>query len=312
MDLLIGAGLQVIESTLAESVRELCRERYGRRSPEAPRRWGRQPGELVLGRRRVRVIRPRVRQAGRRTMVTLKRRYTRIRASGDATTGTACDDHACVTGEVVLGSHRDMVGGLWRELGELQWLFMCDHGLRPRSSLLDVGCGAFRGGVPFVDFLEPGRYYGIDRSRDLLEAGYAREVIPAGLAPKLPRANLLCGAGFDCRGFGRVFDLAIAQSLFTHLPAHLIRLCLRRLAAVIAPGGRLFATCFEVPPDYPHSQPFRHEPGGVVTWPDRDPYHYRFQTLRAIACGLPWRIDRVGAWDHPRGQSMLRLQRRAG
>jgi hypothetical protein len=40
MDLVIGAGLQVIERTLSESVRELCGERYGRRSREAPRRGG--------------------------------------------------------------------------------------------------------------------------------------------------------------------------------------------------------------------------------------------------------------------------------
>jgi transposase-like protein len=65
MDLVIGAGLRVIGSTLADSVRELCGERYGRRSPEQPRRWGRQPGKLVLGGRRVRVMRPRARQAGK-------------------------------------------------------------------------------------------------------------------------------------------------------------------------------------------------------------------------------------------------------
>ena len=65
MDLVIDAGLQVIERTLSESVRELCGERYGRRSREAPRRWGRQPGELVLGGRRIRVTRPRARQAGK-------------------------------------------------------------------------------------------------------------------------------------------------------------------------------------------------------------------------------------------------------
>jgi transposase-like protein len=65
MDLVIGAGVRVIESTLSESVRELCGERYGRRSPREPRRWGHQPGELVLGGRRVRVTRPRARQAGK-------------------------------------------------------------------------------------------------------------------------------------------------------------------------------------------------------------------------------------------------------
>jgi len=69
MDLVVEAGVQAIASTLSDSVRVLCGERYGRRNSEAPRRWGRQPGELVLGGRRVQVIRPRVRQADKEVTI---------------------------------------------------------------------------------------------------------------------------------------------------------------------------------------------------------------------------------------------------
>lgn len=69
MELIVGAGVNVIWEVFAESVRELCGERHGRRAPDAPMRWGRQGGELVLGGRKVRVQRPRVRQAGREVPV---------------------------------------------------------------------------------------------------------------------------------------------------------------------------------------------------------------------------------------------------
>ena len=63
MDLLIEVGVQAIQSALSESVDDLCGERYCCKDAEAPRHWGRQPGELVLGRRRVRVMRATARQA---------------------------------------------------------------------------------------------------------------------------------------------------------------------------------------------------------------------------------------------------------
>ena len=65
MELIIGAGVRAIQGVLAESVSALCGDRYTRRTVEKPRRWGRQRGELVLGGRKVRIQRPRVRQAGR-------------------------------------------------------------------------------------------------------------------------------------------------------------------------------------------------------------------------------------------------------
>src|SRR4051794_24004227 len=45
------------------------------------------------------------------------------------------------------GAHRRRVGGRWQELGSLQLDFMVAQGLQPQHRLLDVGCGALRGGV---------------------------------------------------------------------------------------------------------------------------------------------------------------------
>ena len=44
---------------------------------------------------------------------------------------------------------------------------------------------ASRGGVHFVRFLEPGRYYGIDKDAELIRAGLEIELPRAGLAGRL-------------------------------------------------------------------------------------------------------------------------------
>jgi len=42
--------------------------------------------------------------------------------------------------------HRNFVGGMWDEIGDLQFGFMVKNGLRMNSNLLDIGCGCLRGG----------------------------------------------------------------------------------------------------------------------------------------------------------------------
>ena len=62
-------------------------------------------------------------------------------------------------------AHRERVGGMWDEIGRLQIDFLRGQGLRRATRCSTSGCGCLRGGVHFVAFLEPGRYYGIDRTR---------------------------------------------------------------------------------------------------------------------------------------------------
>ena len=76
--------------------------------------------------------------------------------------------------EIDAGEHRELIGGLWDELGALQFDFMTAQGLRPDMKFLDLGCGCLRGGVRFIHYLEPGNYYGLDANASLLRSG--REV----------------------------------------------------------------------------------------------------------------------------------------
>ena len=153
-------------------------------------------------------------------------------------------DRSLTVEEIRLGLHRDFVGGLWDELGRLQLEFLKRQGLQPTHSLLDVGCGALRGGVQFIDYLNPGLYYGVDINPSLIEAG-RYELERVGLMEKRPA--LLADDSFAVGRFGQRFDCAIAQSVFTHVPMNHIVQCLVKVRDVLRPGCEFFATFFEAP-----------------------------------------------------------------
>jgi hypothetical protein len=218
-------------------------------------------------------------------------------------------DRDRVDAQVANGNHRGITGGKWEFLGRLQLSFLVAEGLQPEHRLLDIGCGALRGGVHLAGYLEPAHYFGVDLNQSLLDAGYDREIVPAGLAAKLPRANLACNGEFEFP-WGLLFDFAIAQSLFTHLPFNFIRNCLARLGPAMRVGGRFYATYHAVPDDGDPALPQEHR--GKFSYPTRDPYHYKFRDLAYACVELPWRASRVAdaQWPHPR-QKMACFERLA-
>jgi hypothetical protein len=80
---------------------------------------------------------------------------------------------------------------------------------------------------------------------------------------------------------------------------------------VFAQDGRFYVTFFERPADAAADAPLPHEPGGVVTYPDRDPYD---TTITALTAATPkgWRLDVLNHWDHPRDQRMALFIRDTG
>lgn len=198
---------------------------------------------------------------------------------------------------------RGSVGGMWDTIGRLQFEYLVSQGLRPEHRLLDVGCGCLRGGVHFIAYLADGHYYGIDRNAYLLESGREHELPLAGLSDR--HVTLLCRDDFDFSQFGVSFDFALAQSVFTHLAWNSILRCLVEMQAVLAPEGRFFATFFEDPGGLHRISSLTHSPGGVTTYPDRDPYHYEFSTFEDLARRARLRVEHIGDWNHPRAQRMM-------
>jgi SAM-dependent methyltransferase len=206
--------------------------------------------------------------------------------------------------------HRQAVGGLWDEIGELQFEFLRSQGLEPEHHLLDCGCGSLRGGVRFVAYLESGHYCGIDADGDLLAAG-RRELEQAGLDGKA--VQLRHSSSFDVAAFDRRFDFALAQSLFTHLDINAILRCILSVERVLKPGGTFFATYFRSPSgtrdpavlsaaEHPTSDGMR-----VTTSVDADPYHYGFDLFEWLCEPTSLTVQEAPNFQHPRDQRMLAL-----
>lgn len=217
--------------------------------------------------------------------------------------------------QIERGEHRTRVGGKWQRLGVMQFEYMKGRGLEPGHRLLDVGCGALRGGRYFIDYLEPGHYYGLDVNATLLDAGYERE-LEAHQRDRLPRENLRETGRFES-DFGVAFDYALAQSVFTHMSLNRVRLALYQVAKVLKPGGEFYATFFEGQPGT--------ELDAVLHLPNRDPqkkksrmyternHFWYYATDLEWACSSgPWKFEYLGDWGHPVGQQMVKFTRTRG
>lgn len=199
--------------------------------------------------------------------------------------------------------HREAVGGLWDEIGQLQFNFLVSQGLKPTDYLLDVGCGSLRGGVHFIRYLDKGHYFGIDKDPKLLEAGKNIELVRYKLADKAP--NLVQMEDFNFASLGVEFHYAIAQSVFTHLPLNSIIRCIMNVEKVLLPGGKIFATFFENPDGKFNLEPIYQSKVGGYTFFDKDIFHYDFHTFEFICEGTRLEVEYIGEWNHPRGQKIM-------
>ncbi|VVM07030.1 hypothetical protein MAMC_01406 [Methylacidimicrobium cyclopophantes] len=184
------------------------------------------------------------------------------------------------------------VGGLWDELGELQFRFLVEQGLRPEHVLLDVGCGCLRGGIRFIRYLNPGHYLGMDKEGLLLETG-KRELGPDLVREKRP--ELLCSGSFAFHRFSRRPQWALAQSLFTHLCRRDLERCLARLRRVMLPGGAFYATFFESAS--PNQNPRVSHSLGY--------FAYTREEMESFGSRHGWTPRYLGEWSHPRHQKMM-------
>lgn len=190
---------------------------------------------------------------------------------------------------------REAVGGMWEEIGRLQFTFLVEEGLRPSDRLLDIGCGTLRGGRHLIRHLEPGHYTGFDMSPKAIEAARAL-VEEEGLVDKSPRifVNHDGSLRFDALR-GEAFDVILAQSVFTHLPPSSIEECLSHVSNVMAEDGRFY---------------FTFSSSAVPERRSQKEYAYPFSFFEDLARLHGLHLDDVSRrYDHPRAQRMVRATR---
>jgi SAM-dependent methyltransferase len=122
-------------------------------------------------------------------------------------------------------------------MGRFAFDFLVERGLQPEHRMLDFGCGALRIGLHAIDFLDEGRYFGLEAHLKSLEVAVTYELPLHGLEHKRPR--LLWNGTCDVEHFGVAFDRILDFSTTMHLPHDDLAGVFARFAGVLAPEGRL-------------------------------------------------------------------------
>lgn len=146
-------------------------------------------------------------------------------------------------------------------------------GLERHHRLLDIGAGALRLGCRAVPYLDPDHYWATDLSGALMQRGYDTELTHKS---RLPPDHLIEDAHFDFPNLPATINMAIAFAVFTHLPLTFLQDALPKIRTRFPDLQKLLFTVFLAPDD--PAQPHR-QPDGVVTHPDRAPYHHRAEDV---------------------------------
>ncbi|MFT3922623.1 MAG: class I SAM-dependent methyltransferase [Myxococcales bacterium] len=194
---------------------------------------------------------------------------------------------------IASAGHREYVGGMWHEIGRLQFNFLVNQGLRPNHYLLDIACGSLRAGVHFIPYLDAGHYLGVEKEPELVELGLREEL--GMVLENLKRPELLVNGAFEFERLSNAPDFAIAQSLFTHTPGEVVVQCLRKLRPCMAKDGVFYSTFFVG----------REKTKNASQAHDHRSWFYTRDELAGFARSAGWSMEYIGDWNHPRNQQMV-------
>jgi len=187
----------------------------------------------------------------------------------------------------------------WARHQAMQYDFLLRHGLPTDARVLDMGCGPLRLGSRLIPYLTRGWYVGQDINPRTLDVG--RQVL-ARLGVSAERCTLVCSDDFSLPGIddGSI-DVALSNSLFSHLSADSIRRCLASVANVLRPDGVYYSTFFTIPEEHDGRRPFPRDKWGkrFATHPDRDPFHYAVSTMESLASEMGYALAIAHDFGHP-------------
>lgn len=112
------------------------------------------------------------------------------------------------------------------------------HGLQPYHVVVDYGCGSLRLGKPLVEFLEPGKFWGLDLAQEFLDAGVAH--LGASLeAEKRPHLHVIDGPGLAAASAARP-DIIAAWHVCGKIPDQIFEDFFRRIVGLMHAGTKAY------------------------------------------------------------------------
>jgi SAM-dependent methyltransferase len=227
------------------------------------------------------------------------------RRSRDALIGMKASDHVSYYRAVMKAEtarNREAAVGSkthdsWLKVGQLQFDYLLGHGLQPGDRMLEIGCGDLRAGRLFIAYLNPGNYYGIDISPDILLAAQMT-IARDDLQGKLSHLELVDDLKFRFLPAAQ-FTVVHAHSVFSHSPIEVIDECLANVGRVMSPDGVFdFTFC--------RTEGQEHQ---VL----REDFYYRTETLLKLADTHGLDAELLEDWEElPHPQSKIRVTRRPG
>lgn len=127
---------------------------------------------------------------------------------------------------------------LWELKRNFQVSFLRRSGLEPEHFLLDLGCGTLRGGIPLIELLHPGHYFGIDKRAEVLVEAQ-QELRDHHLEHKHP--TLLHSPEISQVLIDRKFDYIWSFSVLIHLTDEILADVLGFVKQQLAPDGVFYA-----------------------------------------------------------------------
>ena len=179
-------------------------------------------------------------------------------------------------------------------IGAMQFIVMVNLGLRDFHYFLDIGCGSLRGGRLFIPYLKAMHYYGIEPNEELVREGIRRELGQSIWSTKLP--TILFLDNFELSRFGRQFDFALAQSIFSHATQAQIRKCLSELQKVLKPNGIFAGTYFKGSTNYTGN-----------TWAQSPDAHYTRAWMQKVCADHGFKYSELNR-SHPSNQTWFTLR----
>lgn len=141
--------------------------------------------------------------------------------------------------DVAIGANRpfDLIGRLGLAVLE-------EEGLKPRDTLVDLGCGTGRLAVHAIPYLVGGRYIGIDIAQTMLDEAQKRVERTIPDSPSrvswVHQTSPVFALDVDN------VDMICALSVFTHMEHEDSYLYLKEALRIVRPGGRFVFSCVPI------------------------------------------------------------------